>query len=193
MGLPIRPSKEEQLEPREIEHIWPLDDAVDLGASDLITWCREGGSAGLVLRDDGRPCRFVTGPLGDRAFRRVMKKLWTNDVDFADEAFRFGFIRVEGPKGETPAVHRGDVRGLYGVTEGSLDWLGHMYRMKLYRDLADVAMWRDAPTEGDEDVKKAIDDEEGKEEEPVAVETALPHILGYHVIRHTFRSRRRHA
>lgn len=107
MGWKIKPSPR-QLEPTDlIETVWPGDPSVDLEHSDLMTWCIDGGVAGLSFRDDGYQT-WKLRPLQGRAMDHVQGVSGpAADV----EAFRVALYEAPGLKLRWQTLP-GGVRGL---------------------------------------------------------------------------------
>jgi len=173
MGLPIR-ELQRGLEAEVDDWVWPGDDAVDLEASDLEEWAREGGTAGLVLRPEGRATRITLGPLGDRAYSRVMEAMRDGDPTYLHEACRYGVRRVSGPV----PMRLGRHRGVPGLSDADLDALGECRFPVPWVPLHRAMM---AAMGGE--VDPGLDASQ-------RAETALPTAYGMAVLARTFRLRR---
>ena len=173
MGLRREKAAPAQLEPKVFETIWPGDDAVDLEASDLVQWCREGGKAGLVLKQDGRPDIIRWRPLDEFAFGRVSAFLFEKSRNLPLVAFRHGVISIDG---ETlPKDRLDDAEGLHDEAMRSLS----AHRMPLPLKVAMKAMRGAMGLE--------VKDEEGDE---VVMMASLPQVVGCHILAATFRTGR---
>lgn len=161
-----------QLEPEVVESVWPGDDAVDLSASDLVTWCREGGSAGLVMKPGKTPTVIRYRPLSVQALNRVMSVWVGKEIGYLYTAFRHGLL---GIKGERLSWERfGDVRGL---SDSSLEELSE-FKCELPVDVLSEALIRAS-------TQQPPEREVSLELSP----TPLPEALGYQILALTFRRR----
>lgn len=108
MGWKVKPSPR-QLEPADlIETVWPGDPSVDLEHSDLVTWCIDGGVAGLTFKDDGYQT-WKLRPLRGRAYNHVQALSGSPASD--TEAFRLALVEAPGLKLRW-ATFPGGLRGL---------------------------------------------------------------------------------
>jgi len=172
MGLRIKRAAR-QLDPDEGETIWPGDSAVDLEASDLVTWCREGGKAGLVLKSDEAPDIIRWRPLDEFAFGRVSELLGKGSRNLPLVAFRHGVLAV-GSRG-LARVRIDDADGLHDEAVRELSEC----RMELPYLVA-LRQLREA-------MSGNAGDEEASEDMML---TSLPQAIGVHILAATFRQRR---
>jgi hypothetical protein len=115
VALKIKPAPR-QLEPGDlIEEVWPGDDSVDLERSDLVTWCIEGGKAGLAFKDDGYQV-WKLRPLRGRALSHVLA---VAGIDSDTEAFRLALVDAPGVRIRWQTLPA----GLRGITDATIDMI----------------------------------------------------------------------
>jgi len=171
-----------QLErPGPIEIVWPGPDldgnqAVDIGASDLIRWCRSCGQEGLVMADDEvEPITVTIRPLGRRAMRIVSERNKAEShSSYLFEAARFGIVRVSGLE-----LRRQRDGGVVGLTDEALDLLAD----ELEADIPFGAAI--------DELVHIRDGKPRKEAEYVPIPSDLAEVMGVHVLAATFRASRR--
>lgn len=164
-----------QLEPTTLEIVWPGDDAVDLEASDLAAWARDGGQEGLVIKPGGKPAIIRARSLSPRGMSRAIRLLDEREPTFASEAFRHGVISIDG-------VDLGWTRigGERGLSDAALEYLGQEVMPLPYLVLLTqlrVAMGQEV--------------EQKKTDDFALSDTSLPDAIGLQVLSATFRRGRR--
>jgi hypothetical protein len=172
MGLKIKRAPR-QLEPADmIAEVWPGDPSVDLERSDLVTWCIDGGVAGLQFKDEDYQV-WKLRPLRGRALAHVQSVQGpASDV----EAFRLALTEAPGLKLrwlEMPG-------GLYGLANESID--------AIEESLIDAGCF-----ELDLPIVAALDFQKGVERDKVRQDrlaTGFFSMLGIHVLAASFRGRR---
>jgi len=176
-----------------VETIWPGDEAVDYKVSDLVTWCREGGRAGLVLREGKEPTIIkMRAALGERALTPVFELMAQRTANAHDEAFRFGLLSVRNGD-KSVRLSWDNTKGVRGLTDEWLDELSlpeHRCNLPylIALDEMDSALGSTSDTPSDpEELAK------WKEERERLLPSTLPRVLGMQILARTFRQRRDHA
>lgn len=179
MGLRIKQGLR-QLSVDPLEIVWPGDDAVDLGASKLDVWCREGGQAGLVMKPGRSPDIITCRRLSDPALSIVMPALAHRTAGYS-LAFRLGIVKFPG----VPVIPE-SVAGIRAMAQYQADAICELdeARLELPWLEAEVAVL-EARGQG-----KREDFIEG---EVASEEIALPIALGCLILAESFRKRRVHA
>jgi len=136
-------AKQLEIEGEIRETHWVMDEAVDLGQSDLTTWVRDG--SGLMMRPGVKPSLIRWRPLGDRerfAASRLanLNKNADGDVDeravisYMHECARFGLLDFDGiPLG------RAHYFGVKGISDESMRVLD---RLKVPKEPTDANLER---------------------------------------------------
>jgi hypothetical protein len=118
-----------ELESGPWEVIWPGDTAVDVDASNLSKWVKEGGKAGLVLNGDEKPDVIWVRRLSPSELQYVQARL------AADPAakfmtfllcFQIGVTKIEGLK-----FLREETSGIQMMARRTLDKLMASHAMEL--------------------------------------------------------------
>jgi len=101
------------------EDYWPGDDEVDLEASDLVKWSREGGREGLVIGDESKCAVVRWRPLTPREWD-VIEAAARADAGLGifDLAFALGFVSARNIHGVSARMESRS--GVTRLTEDSL-------------------------------------------------------------------------
>ena len=184
--IEVRKRFPDQLIPRKsFRYVWPGDSAVDREKSDFFLWCDKGLEEGLEYKKDCEPDIIRMSLLGNTAFGQIaplIPLIWDNNIVAALMAFRYAYrgspIDRTIIRDAKIRMYETDEHGLRRLTIDALDF----FLLEDFSTPLPMVYFSQRFAKKITGVSEEGDEERDDEYRPMT----LPHVLGAHVLAHSF-------